>query len=135
MPDASRILIVDDQAHARQGLRALLGTSPCAGEIREAANQEEGLRVAEEFQPHVMLVDILMPGMDGLQAIRTVREQWPNIRVIALSLSPQLRQQALQAGAEAFLTIGASPELLLATFEAIAISGAPHGGGDGAEGN
>ncbi len=128
MSEAARILIVDDQAHARQSLRALLATSPCAGEIRKAANGEEGLRVAEEFQPHVILIDISMPGMDGLQAVRRVKEQWPDIRVIALSMSPEFRQQALQAGAEGFLTIGASPELLLATFEEIATSRPPLSG-------
>ncbi len=120
MPKSVRIVIVDDQSRARQSLKALLATVACTGEIREAASGEEGLRVAEEFQPDLMLIDVLMPGMDGLQTTREVKGRWPQIRVIVLSMSSEFRRAAMQAGAEVFLTKGDSPELLLATFEAVA---------------
>lgn len=121
MSEFMRILIVDDQPRARQGLRALLETLPCCGEIEEAASGEEGLQVAAEFKPDLMLIDVLMPGMDGLQATRAVKERWPQVRVIVLSMSSEFRQAALQAGAEAFLTKGDAPEMLLETVEAVAL--------------
>lgn len=120
MPESIRILIVDDQSRARQSLRALLATAPRAGEIREAKSGEEGLRVAEEFQPDVMLIDVLMPGTDGLETTRQVRGRWPQIQVIVISLSAEFRDAALQAGAKAFVTKGDEPEQLLAAFEAVA---------------
>lgn len=123
MPESVRILIVDDQPRARQSIRALLATVPCAGEIREAESGEEGLRAAEEFQPDVMLIDVLMPGMDGLQLTRAIKERWPQVRVIVLSMSSEFRERAILAGAKAFLTKGSPPELLLATFEAAAPAG------------
>lgn len=122
MPDLMRILIVDDQLHARQSLRALLATAPCAGKMREAANGEEGLQIAEEFQPDVMVIDALMPGMDGLQTTRAVKVRWPRVRVIVISMSPEFREEALRAGAEAFLAKSETPEHLLATFEQVALS-------------
>ncbi len=116
-----RVVIVDDQPHARRSLSALVATSPCAGEIREAANGAEALHVAEEFQPDVMLMDVLMPVMDGLQATRAIQARWPQVRIIVLSISSEYRETALQAGAKAFLTKGDAPELLLARFEAVAL--------------
>ncbi len=122
MPESVRILIVDDQIQARRGLLALLATLPCAGEIREAASGQEALQIADGFQPDVILIDVLMPGMDGLQVTRAVQVRWPQIRVIVLSMSPEFRETALRAGAEAFLTKSDPPEDLLATFELVAFS-------------
>ncbi len=76
--------------------------------------------MAEEFQPDVMLVDVLMPGIGGLRATQGIKERWPKIRVIVLSIASEFRHPALQSGAEAFLTKGDTPELLLATFEKVA---------------
>ncbi len=123
MSQSVRVLIVDDQPLARQSLKALFATSPCAGEIREAANGAEALRVAEEFQPDVILMDVLMPIMDGLETTKRVRRLWPAVRVIVLSMSSEFRQAALQAGAAAYLTKGDSPEQLLATFETVVLVG------------
>ncbi len=121
MSQSVRVLIVDDQPPARRSLKALVATSPCAGEIREAANGVEALRVVEEFQPDVILMDVLMPIMDGLETTKRVRLLWPAVRVIVLSMSSEFRQAALQAGAAAYLTKGGSPEQLLATFETVAL--------------
>ena len=62
-----RVLVVDDQPRARQSLKALLATWPQAQEIREAANGKQAVALVEEFQPDVVLMDVRMPEMDGLE--------------------------------------------------------------------
>lgn len=115
-----RVLIADDQARARQSMKALLVTSPQVEEVREAVNGREAIRLIEESQPDLVLMDVRMPEMDGLEATRLIKGRWPEIRVIVLSLYPDYTADALVAGADAFLCKGESPEKLLATLSALA---------------
>jgi len=123
----TRILIVDDQPRARQGLTALLATCPQeVGEIREAESGEQAISLIEAFPPDVVLMDARMPGMDGLEATRCIKARWPQIQVIILSMYLEYAADALAAGAEAFVSKGASPEQLLRTIELATGHGKPN---------
>jgi DNA-binding NarL/FixJ family response regulator len=114
-----RILIADDQKRARQSLRALLSTSLPGMEILEAANGAEAVRLAEEARPRLVVMDILMPGVDGLTATREIKSRWPEIRILVLSLDADRRAEALAAGADLFVGKGESPERLLCELSSL----------------
>ena len=112
MNERIRILITDDQQPTRQGLKALLGFIVQVEIVGEASNGQEALRLAAKHQPDVVLMDMHMPGMDGLQATRLIKSRWPEMRIIALTIYPTYRAEALKAGADAFLLKGCAPEVL-----------------------
>ena len=114
-----QILIVDDQPRARQSLKALLATWPQVKEIREAANGQEAVHLVEESQPDVVLMDVRMPEMDGVEATRLIKARWPQVKVIVLSMYADYMADALAAGADAFVSKGEPPERLLATLAAV----------------
>jgi YesN/AraC family two-component response regulator len=114
-----RVLIVDDRLRSREGLRALLATSPEIEVVGEAANGQEALRLVEEHQPDVVLMDIRMPGMNGLEATRHIKSSRPKVQVIALTLYTTYRSSALTAGAAAFLVKGIAPGKLLETIRVV----------------
>ena len=119
-----RVLIADDQRCVREGLKAFLeastaGTPTPPAEIEvvgQAANGLEAVRLAGELQPDVVVMDVRMPGMDGLAATRLIKARWPHIRVILLTLYADERQQALATPADAFLVKGCPSEELLRTL-------------------
>jgi YesN/AraC family two-component response regulator len=113
MPEPIRVLIVDDQVRARMSLKALLSTWSLAGEIHEAGNGREALQFVQRLQPDLVLMDVRMPEMDGLQATLQIKTTWPQVKVIVLSMYPEYRGQALAAGADVFVGKGDAPEKLL----------------------
>jgi NarL family two-component system response regulator LiaR len=104
-PDPIRVMIVDDHTMVRRGLAAMLKVKSDLKLVGEASNGEEALRVCEAVRPDVILMDLVMPRMDGTTAIRAVRDHWPGIQVIVLTSFKErdLVQQALQAGAISYL--------------------------------
>ena len=120
MGERVQVLIVDDQARARQGLRALLATCPLIGEVREASNGAEAIENVEQGRPDLVLMDVRMPVMDGLEATRLIKSNWPEVKVILLSTYSDHRADALAAGAVAFVSKGDAPERLLAIIVQIA---------------
>lgn len=122
MEQLIRVLIVDDNLRTRDGLRALLQAWPRARVVGEATGGREAVRVIAELQPSVVLMDIRMPELDGLGATRVIKQRWPQTRVVLLTLYADLRQEAVLAGADAFIIKGCPTEELLA---AIAPSACP----------
>ena len=120
-----RILIVDDQLRARQGLKALLATWPQAKEIREAALGRDALRLIQDSPPDVVFMDVRMPQVDGLQVTRLIKAGWPQIKVIVLTLYAEYAADALAAGADAFVCKGDQPEKVLNTLAAVCHQGSP----------
>jgi DNA-binding NarL/FixJ family response regulator len=113
MAQPIRVLIADDSARARDGLRALLVIWPEIDVIGEAPNGELAVRMAEELRPDVVLMDLQMPVLDGVQAIRVIKRRWPAMTVIALTMYTTEQDAALQAGADAFILKGSDPTRLL----------------------
>ncbi len=100
-----RILIVDDHGVVRQGLRMYLALDPELEVVGEAANGAEALRLAHEQKPDVVLMDLLMPVMDGIAATAAIRRELPDVEVIALTsvLEDSAVYGAMRAGAIGYL--------------------------------
>src|SRR5688500_17472770 len=110
-----RLIIADDQASVRRALRMELELEPGAEVVGEADDGASALELVEAVQPHVVLMDLRMPGMDGLSATKALRESVPNVGVVILTLydDPATRSLALEAGAVAFVGRHESCEVLL----------------------
>jgi len=115
---AIKILIVDDQALFREGLRTLLSVQPEFEVVGEAANGEEAVRLAVLHRPEVTLMDLRMPGLDGVRATERLRDILPQTRVIVLTTfdDEDLVFDGLRAGAIGYLLKDVSSDKL---FEAI----------------
>lgn len=119
MAEPLRILIVDDQPRARKSVKALLSTWPGMAENREACNGQEAVQLVTKLQPDLVLMDVRMPGMDGLEATRLIKGSWPQVTVIVLSMYPEYEDGALAAGADAFVDKDEAPEKLLDLLSAV----------------
>jgi serine phosphatase RsbU (regulator of sigma subunit)/DNA-binding NarL/FixJ family response regulator len=107
-------MIVDDHSMVRKGLATILRIRPGLELIGEAADGRQALQLCQQFQPDVILMDMVMPEMDGAAATRAIREHWPQIQVIALTSFKEkdLVQSALEAGAIGYLLKNVSAEEL-----------------------
>jgi NarL family two-component system response regulator LiaR len=116
MPESQkiRVIITDDHAVVRNGLKSFLAAYEDFELVGEAKNGEQAVRLCIQSQPDIILMDLVMPGMDGATATRAIREKHPQVRVIALtSFSDQeLVQSAIQAGATGYLLKDVSAEEL-----------------------
>jgi NarL family two-component system response regulator LiaR len=100
-----RVLIVDDHALVRQGLRLFLKTAPDLEIVGEAADGEEAIRLATDMRPDVVLMDLLLPKLDGIKATEAVRKTLPDTQVVALTsvLEDASVVGAVKAGAIGYL--------------------------------
>lgn len=110
-----RVLIVDDHAIVRKGIRALLSESGGFEVIGEAADGQEAVAAAVESRPDVILMDLLMPGMDGIEATLRITAQRPDARILVLTsfAADNKLFPAIKAGALGYLLKDSSPEDLL----------------------
>lgn len=116
MMNRLRVLIVDDSASACRGLKALLTLWPEIEVVGEAAGGREAIELVEEQRPDVVLMDARMPDVNGPQATRRIKTQWPEVKVIVLTIHADLGVEALYAGADAFLVKGCPAEELFAAI-------------------
>jgi two-component system, NarL family, response regulator LiaR len=109
-----RVLLVDDHAVVRSGLSAFLLAFDDLELVAEAGSGEEAVRRCGQLKPDVVLMDLVMPGMDGAQATRAIREQCPEIQVIALTSfkEKELVEGAMEAGAIGYLLKNVSADEL-----------------------
>lgn len=125
MSDSIRIMVADDHPVVREGLIAMLGTQPDFEVVGEAGSGPEAVAAAARLSPDVLLMDLEMPGFDGVEAIVRIRRKLPRARVVVLTAFDRDEQivGSLRAGAEGYLLKGAPREEL---FRAIRVV---HGGG------
>jgi DNA-binding NarL/FixJ family response regulator len=114
LPEPIRVLVVDDHAVVREGLRAFLELQDGIDVAGEAADGEEAIALAERLRPDVVLMDLVMPQLDGLAAMRALRERVPAARVIVLTsfADDDRLLPALRAGAAGYLLKNAQPQEL-----------------------
>lgn len=122
MPDTISALIVDDHQIVREGLRLILETAQGIEVAGEAADGGEALRLVAELNPDVVLMDLRMPGMDGLTAIERLQQDHPQVSVVILTTynEDELMLRGLRAGARGYLLKDTDRQTLLNTIRAAA---------------
>ncbi|MFQ6099720.1 MAG: CpaE family protein [Anaerolineae bacterium] len=116
-----RVLLVDDIAETRENLRKLLSFDTGIEIVGAAASGQEGIELAKQFQPHIVLMDINMPGMDGITATEMLLREVPTAQVVMLSVQGETDyvRQAMLAGARDFLTKPPSGDELMSTIRRV----------------
>jgi DNA-binding NarL/FixJ family response regulator len=112
-----RLLIADDRPRTRRALRALLAAHAGFDVVGEASNGDEAIALVADLQPGVVLLDVRMPGVDGIAATAHIKSRWPAIRVVVHSMAMERRDEALAAGADAFVSKGVVPDELVRALQ------------------
>jgi DNA-binding NarL/FixJ family response regulator len=117
-----RVALVDDQTLIRQGIQTLLELEPDIEVVGAASNGQEAIAVAERLMPDVMLMDVRMPGMDGVAATRSITQRWPRIGVIILTTfdDDEYVFEGLKAGARGYLLKDVSSDEIANAVRAVA---------------
>src|SRR5512135_2710022 len=120
-----RILLVDDHAVVRTGLHMLLGQEEDIEIVGEAGSGREALNSIEQLHPDLVLMDIGLPDMTGIEVTRQVKQKWPDVAVVALTIHEDEEYffQMLQAGANGYVPKRAAPEELLTALRTAADGG------------
>jgi two-component system response regulator NreC len=116
-----RILVVDDHPIVRSGLRSLLTAESDIEVVGEATDGEEAIAQTESFHPHVILMDISMPNMDGLDATRHIKAKYPDVQILVLSInrSDETFFEMLKAGASGYILKTAKTDVLLEAIRVV----------------
>lgn len=117
--DIIRILLADDHQVVREGLRRMLELEPDIKIVGEASNGKEALEQAEKLSPDIILMDIKMPGMDGIEITRKIKEKCPDSNVLMLTLYDEYLHQAIEAGAKGYLIKDINREELLKAIHSV----------------
>ena len=122
MNNPIRLLLVDDEFHVRRGLTMAFSAEPDLEVVGEAATGEDGVLLAGSLQPDVVVMDVRLRKLDGLDATREIRDQSPSVRVVVLSLLDDAltRRAARDAGAGAFVGKQEGSDALLFAIREVA---------------
>lgn len=117
-----RVILADDHSVVRRGISQILADSEGIVVVGEASQATELIAVLRETQCDVLLLDIAMPGKNGIDALKTIRKEWPRLQVLMLSMYPedQFAVRALRAGAAGYLTKHSSPEKIVEAVRRLA---------------
>jgi DNA-binding NarL/FixJ family response regulator len=120
-----RILVVDDHPIVRRGLREILTEAPDVAEVGEAEHPQQALDLVRSSRWDVVVLDVGLPGRGGLEVLKDLHREWPNLPVLMLSIQPedQYAVRALRAGAAGYLTKEAAPDRLLEAIRKVTAGG------------
>ena len=118
---ATRVLIADDHAIVRTGLRALLKGEAGLELVGEASSGEEALQLAESLHPDILVLDLSMPVLDGIQVTKKIKEVLPGVRVLILTVHEDeaLLREAIRVGAAGYILKGAAEDELIAAIHTV----------------
>jgi YesN/AraC family two-component response regulator len=116
MNELTKIMVVENNSHARSALAAFISLQGGIRITAEASNGLEAISKIKSCPPDIVLMDMRMPVMDGLEATKIIKQQWPSIKVIVLTMYQNYQSEALSAGADAFLVKGCSVAELISTL-------------------
>lgn len=121
MTERIRVLVADDHTIVRSGVRLLLEAEPDIEVVGEALDGHEAITKAETLRPDVILMDIAMPGMDGLEATRHIKTHWPDIEVLVLTMhrTDDYFFEMLKAGASGYILKGAQTDELIHALKVV----------------
>jgi len=121
MKDKIKIILADDHRIFRKGLRSLLSERENIEVLAEADNGDEALEAARKYKPEIVLMDIAMPKMDGIEATRQIRERFPDTEVVILSMHAKKAyiDQVLKAGAKGYVLKDSDEENLLSAINTV----------------
>jgi len=122
MSQTIRVLVVDDHTIVRAGIRLLLQAEPGLEVVGEAGDGQQAIAQTEALQPDVVLMDLAMPGISGLEATREIKRRWPQVQVLALTMhrSDDYLFRMLESGASGYVLKGAETGDLIAAVRAAA---------------
>jgi len=112
----TKILIVEDNQRARHALKALVSQQAGIQVMAEASNGQEAIRKIKKQIPDIVIMDVQMPVMDGLEATKVIKSKWSQIKIIILTMYPDYRTDAMKAGADAFLLKGCPVEEMMSVL-------------------
>jgi DNA-binding NarL/FixJ family response regulator len=120
-----RLLIVDDHAVVREGLEAMLRRDPFFAKIATASSGAETIAICNTLNPHVILLDVRMPGNDGFNVLETLLQRWPQVRVVLLSASATVAEVKLarRFGAAGYLPKTSDRQTLVQAIHTVAAGG------------
>lgn len=122
-----RVLVVDDHAHAREAICSILSEDPLFEVIATAASGHDALALTEQWMPDLILMDVQMPDMDGLEATRLIKLRFPYVMIVMVTVSDDVTYlfEALKQGAQGYLLKNLSPSTWLEYLRAIVSDDAP----------
>lgn len=122
-----RVIIIDDSEHAREGIRTILNMDDAFQIVAEGRSGEQALALTEQWMPDLILMDIRMPGMGGLEATRRIKASYPYVKIVIVTVSDDITDlfDALKKGAQGYLLKNLRPEAWHEYLKAIAVDEAP----------
>jgi two-component system response regulator NreC len=122
LEDKIRVLIADDHTIVRTGVRLLLEAETDIAVVGEAEDGKEALALVEQLRPNVVLMDIAMPGVDGLEATKVIKSEWPEISVLVLTMhrSDEYFLAMIESGASGYVLKGAETNELIHALRIVA---------------
>lgn len=127
MTQPFRVMIVDDSEFAREGIRTILQMDTAFEVVAEAKSGEESLLLADQWMPDLILMDISLPGIDGLEATKRLKEKYPYVKIVMVTVSDDIAHlfDALKKGAQGYLLKNLQPGAWHEYLRAIAVDEAP----------
>jgi DNA-binding NarL/FixJ family response regulator len=121
MDKTQRVLIVDDHTLLRAGLRALLAQDPSIEIVGEAADGRDAVRAVGQLAPHLVLMDLTMPGMNGIEAVTEIKRRYPDVRILVMTLhkTEDFIHASLKAGADGYILKDATHEELRVAIRSV----------------